>query len=297
MFVVRYTQYGDPSVLGTADLPEPHAGPGQIRIQVQAAAVNPMDTKLRSGAFAESMPQTFPVIPGTEASGIVDDVGADVTDVKVGDEVFGIGTATAAEFAVLDRWARKPEAWTWQQAAGASVGAETASRVLEALGIAPNQTIVVDNASGSVGQAIAQLCRPYGVTVIGTAGKDNHDRLRELGVIPVTYGPGLPARVAEVCDQKVDLAVDASGRGSLADLIALTGSAERVITIADFDAGRYGVAISSEPSAWYALQRAADLAAEGHYTVALDGAYHFNDAADAHRRVESGHTQGKVVFG
>jgi NADPH:quinone reductase-like Zn-dependent oxidoreductase len=173
-----------PSVLGTGDLPEPHAGAGQIRIAVQAAAVNPMDCKLRSGMLAEMMPQNFPVIPGSEAAGVVDEVGPGVTDVAVGDEVFGIGKATSAEFAVLGHWAPKPASLDWQQAAGVAVAAETAARVLSALGIQPGQTLLIDNASGSVGQAAAQFARPYDVTVIGTASEDNHPRLRELGVIP-----------------------------------------------------------------------------------------------------------------
>jgi NADPH:quinone reductase-like Zn-dependent oxidoreductase len=297
MFAVRYEQYGDASVLGTADLPEPHAGDGQIRIAVQSTAVNPMDCKLRAGMFAETMPQTFPVIPGSEASGVVDEIGRGVTGVAVGDEVFGIGRATSAEFAVLDHWALKPASLDWQQAAGVSVGVETAARVLAALGIQPGQTLLIDNASGAVGQAAAQLAQPYGVTVIGTASEGNHARLRELGVIPVTYGPGLPQRVAGATDKKVDVAIDAAGRGSLPELIEITGSAAKVITIADFTAPELGVAVSGTPSAWDALQRAADLAADGKYTVEIDKGYHFNDAADAHRHVEAGHTHGKTVFG
>lgn len=297
MFAVRYEMYGDASVLGTADLPEPHAGKGQIRIAVQATAVNPMDCQLRSGAFSEMMPQTFPVIPGFEAAGLVDEVGPGVTDVAVGDEVFGAGTATAAEFAVLHHWAPKPANLDWQQAAGVAGAAETAARVLSALGVQQGQTLLIDNASGSVGQAAAQFARTDGVTVIGTAGLGNHARLRELGVIPVTYGPGLDERVAAATDAKVDFAIDAAGRGSLLELIAITGSASRVITIADFSGPSLGVAITTEPGSWDALQRAADLAADGTYTVAIDKGYHFNDAAEAHRRVEAGHTSGKVVFG
>jgi NADPH:quinone reductase-like Zn-dependent oxidoreductase len=297
VFAVRYEQYGDPAVLGTADLPEPHAGEGQIRILVSAAAVNPMDCKVRSGRFAETMPRAFPVIPGSEAAGVVDEVGAGVTDVAIGDAVFGAGTATTAEYAVLAHWARKPDALNWQQAAGTAIAAETAARVLSALGMQPGQTLLIDNASGAVGQAAAQLARPYNVTVVGTASEANHARLREIGVIPVTYGPGLAQRVAAVTGNKIDAALDAAGHGSVPELVEITGTPDKVITIADFSAPRFGVAVSAEPGAWDALQRAADLAAEGKYTVAIDQGYHFNEAAEAHRRVEAGHTVGKVVFG
>jgi NADPH:quinone reductase-like Zn-dependent oxidoreductase len=100
-----------------------------------------------------------------------------------------------------------------------------------------------------------------------------------------------------VTDAKVDVAIDAAGHGSLPELIEITGSASKVITIADFSAPSLGVALSTEPSSWDALQRAADLAAEGKYTVAIDGGFHFNDAAKAHDRVEAGHTSGEIVFG
>src|SRR3954447_2128600 len=111
MRAVTFTEYGDPEVLHVAEPPAPHAGPGQVRIVVRAVGVNPIDWKARSGATRQMMPVTFPAITGREAAGVVDEVGEGVTDVAVGDAVFGFAVGgAAATLAVLDDFAAKPEA-------------------------------------------------------------------------------------------------------------------------------------------------------------------------------------------
>lgn len=131
----------------------------------------------------EVMPVSFPAIDGREASGVVDEVGADVSDVAVGDEVFGFAVGgAAAEHAILDVFARKPAALDWPQAAGLPVAAETSVRVFNVLGgLHDGQTLVIDGATGGVGTVAVQLARARGARVIGTAGEGNHAFLRELG--------------------------------------------------------------------------------------------------------------------
>src|SRR3954468_11797912 len=107
MRAVIFKEYGDPGVLQVGELEEPHAGPGQVRIAVRAAGVNPIDWKVRAGAFKEMMPVRFPAVDGREAAGVVDEVG-EGADAAAGDEVFGFSVAgAAAEYAVLEEWARK----------------------------------------------------------------------------------------------------------------------------------------------------------------------------------------------
>src|SRR3954453_13205748 len=107
MRAVIYTEQGPPEVLHVAEAEEPHAGPGQGRIAVRAAGVNPIDWKVRGGAFKEMMPVRFPAVDGREVAGVVDEVG-DGADAAAGDEVFGFSVAgAAAEYAVLEEWARK----------------------------------------------------------------------------------------------------------------------------------------------------------------------------------------------
>jgi len=296
MLAVTYSEYGDPSVLEVTEVPEPHAGPGQVRIAVRTAGVNPADWKIRSGMFKGHSPATFPVVPGLEAAGVVDEGGDGVTDFRVGNEVFGLGQATSAEFAVLDHFAAKPAALTWEQAGGLALGAETALRGLERLGLTAGQTIVIDGAAGAVGSGAAQFAIADGCTVIGTASPSNHDQLRALGVIPTTYGPGLPERVAALAPGGVDAALDTAGRGSLPDLIQIVGSADKVVTIADFSAAEHGVRVASTQTAFHALPRAAHLAEEGKFTVAIDSEYPLSEAAKAHERSQGGHLHGKIVL-
>jgi NADPH:quinone reductase-like Zn-dependent oxidoreductase len=115
MRAVVYTEHGGPDVLHVADVEEPHAGPGQVRVAVRAAGVNPVDWKARSGTF----PGELPAIDGREAAGVVDEVGEGAGDVSAGDEVFGftIGGG-AAEYVLMKDFARKPARASWEEAAG-----------------------------------------------------------------------------------------------------------------------------------------------------------------------------------
>jgi len=297
MLAVTYAEYGDPSVLEVTTVPEPHAGPGQVRIAVRAAGVNPFDWKLRSGAFKDMFPMSLPAVPGQEAAGVVDEVGEGVEGVSVGDEVFGFGRGTYAEFAVLDHYAAKPGTLSWEQAAGVAVGAETALRALEMLTPSTGQTLLIDGAAGGVGSAAVQLALSDGLTVIGTASEANHDYLRSRGVLPTTYGPGLPQRVAELAPDGVDLALDIAGKGSLAELVEITGSPDRVVTIADFSAPEHGVRLATgDVQSFHALPKAAQLADAGKFTVAIDSQFGLADAAKAHERSQAGHVHGKIIL-
>ncbi|MFE2843308.1 NADP-dependent oxidoreductase [Streptomyces scopuliridis] len=296
MLAVEYAEYGDPSVLGVATMPEPHAGRGQVRIAVYAAGVNPVDWKMRSGELKDLMPQKLPAIPGKEAAGVVDEVGEGVDAVAVGDEVFGLGTATAAQFAVLDHFAPKPGSLDWSQAGGLAFVAETAARALEILDPSPGQTLLIDGAAGGVGSAAAQFALADGIAVIGTAGESNHAYLRSLGAEPTTYGPGLPERVAALAANGVDAALDTVGKGSLPDLVAITGSPDTVVTIADLSAAEHGVRLTTKASAFDALAKAARLAEEGKFSVRIAAEFTLADAAKAHEISQGGHAMGKIVL-
>ena len=117
MRALQFTTYGGPEVLTWAEAPDPHAGPGQIRIAVRAASVNPIDWKMMSGALSGGRPLDGPGYLGFDAAGVVDEVGEGVTGVSVGDDVLGRGSNTQAEYAVLDSWAAKPSSVDWAVAA------------------------------------------------------------------------------------------------------------------------------------------------------------------------------------
>src|SRR3954452_15124795 len=225
MKAVSFAEYGGPEVLQVNDVDEPEPGPGQIRIAVRAAGVNPIDWKIRSGAMSQSMPLELPAIDAREAAGVVDAVGPDVEGVAVGDEVFGFASGgAAAEKALLSAWAAKPRNVSFEEAAGLPVAVETSIRVFTLLGgVGDGDTIVIDGAAGGVGVAAVQLAVARGARVIGTASEGNHDFLRSLGAEPTTYGAGMVERIRALAPDGVDLAFDTAGKGAIPDLIELTG--------------------------------------------------------------------------
>ena len=300
MKAVTFTEYGGPEVLHVADVEESHAGRGQVRIAVRAAGVNPIDWKARSGMLRDAMPVRLPAVDGREAAGVVDEVGPDVTDAAVGDEVFGFAVGgAAAERAILDDFARKPAGLPWEEAAGMPVAVETSVRVFKVLGgVHEGQTLVIDGAAGGVGVAAVQLARARGARVIGTAGERNHEFLRSLGAEPTTYGDGLVERVRALAPDGVDLAFDTAGQGGVSDLIILTGDPARVATIADFGAASLGVKVTggSDPRAVEALGEAADLYEAGRLQLHIAQTFTFAQAPDAHRASQGGHVRGKLVL-
>src|SRR3954447_17031492 len=300
MKAVTFSEYGDPEVLHVDDVEEPHPWPGQVRIAVRAAGVNPIDWKARSGMMREVSPLTFPAVDGREAAGVVDEVGPDVDDVAVGDEVFGFAVSgAAAEHAVLRDFARKPPGLSWEEAAGLPVAVETSVRVFTVLGgLSEGQTIVINGAAGGVGAAAVQLARARGARVIGTASERNHDFLRSLGAEPTTYGDGLVERVRALAPAGVDLAFDTAGKGGVRDLIELTGDPARVATIADFGAAALGVKVTGggDFRAVEALGEAASLIEAGRLQLTVARTFPFSQAAEAHRVSEDGHVRGKLVL-
>jgi NADPH:quinone reductase-like Zn-dependent oxidoreductase len=299
MKAVQFAEYGDPDVLRLVEVDEPHAGPGQIRVRVRAAGVNPVDWKVRSGMMAQDKTLASPRGLGSDVAGVVDEVGDGVSGPAVDDEVFGFAVSGGyAQYALMENFAGKPPAMSWAEAAGLPVAVETAVRTLDLLGLKAGQTILVNGAAGGVGVAATQFARARGASVIGTASERNHEFLRSLGATPVSYGEGLVERVRAVAPDGVDLALDAAGHGGLADLIALTGSPDNVVTIADFSAPQYGVRVTTgqEGRAFHALDQAAQLYTEDRFAMPVARTLPLTQAAEAHRLSQDGHVRGKLVL-
>ncbi len=296
MKAIQFREFGGPEVLELVEVDDPHPGPGQIRILVRAVGVNPIDWKIRSGAMGGDLPRGT----GVEVAGIVDALGEDVDDVAVGDRVFASAAGGAAEFALSGFYFPIPPALDFVGAAALPVAAETAVRTLDLLGVGPGQTVLINGASGSVGVTAIQFARERGARVIGTASADNQDYVRSFGAEPTTYGAGLAERVRALAPDGVDRALDAAGHGALPTLVELTGSAERVVTIADYPgAEQTGVRFSGgmgEERAWTALRDAAELAEAGRLTVPVAQTFALAEIAEAHRVSETGHPRGKLVL-
>ncbi len=299
MRALQFAEYGGSDVLHVAEAEEPHAGEGQIRVAVRAVAVNPIEWQIRSGAMQDFMPVELPHIPGSDVAGVVDEVGDGVSGVSAGDQVFGSAVgAGSAQYAVVHAWAPMPADLGFAEAAGFVTAAETAVRGLDLLGVEAETTLVVNGAAGGVGSAVVQLALHRGATVIGTASPVNHDYLRSLGAEPVTYGDGLVERVRDRAPDGVDVAFDVAGHGAAPALIELVGRPEDVVTIADFEAGRLGVQVTSgsDGRSWQALALAAELFEQGRFTLPVAQAFPLADGAAAHRISQDGHVRGKLVL-
>lgn len=291
---VSFAEFGGPDVLQLLDAEEPHAGSGQIRIAVRAAGVNPVDWRVREGQFQKVHPIELPAGVGLDASGVVDEVGEGVEGVEVGDHVFGEGSNTYAEFAVLSAWTRMPEGLTFEEAAGYPSVVETALRIIREVGVRSGQTLLVSGASGGVGSAVLQIARDRGITVIGTGGAANQDYLRGLGALATTYGEGWVERVRQL--GHVDAALDLAGSGVIRELVELTGDPQKVISIADLTAPELGVRFSGTAgSVPEALTEAADLIARGKLHIPVEKSYALTEAAEAHIDSRAGHTRGRRV--
>jgi len=298
MKAIVYAQYGGPEVLRLEDVEEPHAGPGQVRLKVVAAGVNPVDYKIRNGWMPDMAPVSWPAIPGLEAAGVVDEVGSGVTGVAVGDEVMApTVTGSYAEYALADDFALKPAGLSWEVAAALPVALETADRVLDVLGVTAGETLLVHGAAGAVGAFGVQLAVARGVTVVGTASPRNHDYLRSLGAIPVTYGDGLADRVRALAPQGIDAAFDAAGQSALEVSIELRGGTERIVTITDVRAFELGIVFSGSSRRFGAqLADYAQLVADNALAVRVAASFALADAGRAHELSETGHAGGKVVL-
>jgi len=298
MRALQFRAYGGPEVLEWAEAPDPHAGPGQIRIAVRAASVNAMDRKVLTGMRSGGKQMVGPGYLGYDAAGVVDEVGEGVTGVAVGDDVFGNGRHTQAEYAVLDSWAAKPPPIDWAVAAAAGVSGETAERGLRLLDVKAGDTLFVDGGAGGVGAVAVQVAVARGARVIASASEGNQDYLREIGAIPVRYGDGVANRVRNAAGGSIDAVFDVVGQTPVGELISLVPNPAKVVTIANFAAGEAGVRVTgggADSRAPEALDEVADLLAQNKIVIKVQ-TFPFERAAEAYRISLTGHLRGKLVL-
>jgi NADPH:quinone reductase-like Zn-dependent oxidoreductase len=298
MRALQFRAYGGPEVLEWAEAPDPHAGAGQLRIAVRAASVNPIDWKTISGVLSGGKPMAGTGYLGSDAAGVVDEVGDGVTGVAVGDEVFGRGQHTQAEYAVLASWAAKPPAIDWAVAAAAGVAGETSERGLRLLDVKAGDTLFVDGGAGGVGAVAVQMALARGAKVIASASQANHDYLRELGATPVRYGQGVAERVRAAAGGPVDAVFDVAGKTPIQDLIGLVPEPSQVVSIANYAAGQAGARVTgggADSHPMQALAEVAELLAHNKLVIKVQ-TFPFDRAAEAYRISQSGHVRGKLVL-
>jgi NADPH:quinone reductase-like Zn-dependent oxidoreductase len=306
MKAVRFDEYGGADVLKVADVPVPDPGAGQVLVRVKAAGINPGEAKIREGLLHALWPATFPSGQGSDLAGVVDRLGPGVTTVAAGDEVIGwVDTRSAqAEYAVVDadNLAGKPADVPWEVAGALGVAGFTAWAALRAVNLKAGDTVAVSAAAGGVGSLTVQLARRAGATVVGIAGPDNQEWLREHGVIPVRYGEDLVGRIfdALLTTPQVDAFIDTHGGDYVEFAINELGvEPSRVDTIANFDAVReYGVKSEGNAAGASAatLAELAQLIAAGELEVPITATYPLDQVREAYERLATGHVRGKIVL-
>lgn len=298
MRALVFDTHGSADVLRVTDLPDPIPGPGQVRVRVVAAGVQPFDTQARAGSMA--VPVAFPQQLGNEFAGVVDRVGPGVERWQAGEEVIGWAPmASHADYVVADADAvvAKSPRLGWPEAGALGASGQTALTALRELDVRGGETLLVHAAAGGAGSMAVQLARQRGARVIGTASPGNHDYLRGLGAEPVRYGEGLADRVRAMAPAGVDAALDAIGGRALTDSIELVGDRRRIATLVDHDrAADLGVHGIRARRTRQQLTDLAQLAATGNLTVSIRARYPIHRAREAHRDIEQGHGAGKVVL-
>jgi NADPH:quinone reductase-like Zn-dependent oxidoreductase len=302
---VVFDRYGEPDVLSVADVPVPAPGPGEVRLAVRVAGVNPVDAKIRRGELAEGG-GPFPRRLGIDVAGVVEAAG-EGAGLPVGAEVLGRavdgGYAEVVICRVGDLVARPP-GLAWDVAGSLAVTAETAYRTLQLLGLdhagAPGRTLLVHGASGGVGVLATQLAVARGARVVGTAGGPHQDLVRGLGAVPVPYGPGWVGRVRAAAPDGIDAVLDCAGAGVLPESVELAGDPAAVVTISDPAAARVGVRYARGMVSRVPLPEVcADLLPlllAGTIRVPIAARFPLERAADAHRLSERGHPGGRIVL-
>jgi NADPH:quinone reductase-like Zn-dependent oxidoreductase len=215
MKAVQIHSYGDPEVLTYENALRTEPGEGEVLIRVQAAGVNPIDWKIRSGQMKEVMPYKLPLILGWDIAGMVEAVGSGVNSLKVGSPVYGSlnmnGNGAYAEYAVagVSDIALQPTTLKPTQASTVPVVALTAWQALFEIGkLSAGQRVLIHGASGGVGSLAVQFAKWKGGWVIATASAQNHDRLQELGADQILdYNT---VRFEDVA-QNVDVVLDTIG--------------------------------------------------------------------------------------
>jgi NADPH2:quinone reductase len=304
MRAVAVNEFGGPEVLTVVELDEPHAGPGEVRIKVAAAAVNPTDTGLRAGLYG----LTAPVIPGMDAAGVIDEVG-DGSGWALGEHVMAVVSPRGprggayAEYIVVSALsaARIPAGTDLVSAATLPMNGLTARRTLDQLALKPGNTLAVTGSAGAYGGYVIELAKADGLRVIADASVADEDLVKSFGAdVIVRRGADVADRIRELVPNGVDALADGAvldaavlpaikDGGGLATVRGWSGPTERGITISP-----------TLVSAYFTNQAALDTlraqAEKGVITLRVAGTFPPEAAASAHRQLEAGGTRGRLVI-
>lgn len=322
MFAMIINEIGGPEVMRYGEIAAPEPGPGELRIRVACAGVNPADWKNREGHLAAFRPYVFPYVVGFDAAGVVEKLGAGVEDFAPGDRVFtptnhgqgGLGSYAELVIASIDRVARIPEELDFARAAALPVAALTAWQgVIERAGIQSGQRALIHGGSGAVGGFAVQFARIAGAVVAATCSGANIDYVRGLGAERVIdyRREDIVAAVKEWAPLGLDYLMDAVGASTLTDALDLVRTGGTFVSVPTLvDDGDIPAAMAaaaargvqrvfstmSDANVRATLEHIATLVVAGELRLPPLRELALRDAAEAHRLLQSGHGHGKIVL-
>lgn len=299
--IVQYSENGDVDRLRIEEADTPRTGPGQVRVRVLYAGLNPVDWKILGGAFG-AVDGTSGI--GADFSGVVDEVGDGIEDFAPGDLVFGgLPHRAQAEHLLIEdpdeRLDKVPAGLGIDTAAGLYIAGRTAIAGIRAIAPTEGETVYVSGASGGVGIIAAQIARDLGARVIGSASEANHALLRSLGIEPIAYGEGIEDRLREAAPEGIRAAYSTQDAAELDLLIGLGVPAERIVSIG---AGpgvveSHGVRTDGEAKARREdLRWLAQAIAYGHIHVPIARVFALDEVQEAYRHLQQAHPAGKVLL-
>jgi NADPH:quinone reductase-like Zn-dependent oxidoreductase len=303
--------FGGPEVLQVVEVPEPHAGPGEVRIRVHAAAINPADTLMRAGYVA--LPGVRPpYIPGQDAAGVVDEIGpGTATDLKIGDRVMAMVMPTVptgggyAEMVVLPAtWvSRAPATASHAEAATLPLNGLTARLALDLLALSPGQTLAVTGGAGAVGGLLIQLAKSDGLYVVADAAGNDQELVRALGADHVVArGNDIACRIRAVVPAGVDALADAALIGEPVVAAVKDGGGIAALRGTQiFGPPQRGIAFHTVYVPDYVgradkLDQLRQLADAGALSLRVAGTFPPEQAEQAHRLFEAGGIRGRLIL-
>jgi NADPH:quinone reductase-like Zn-dependent oxidoreductase len=306
MKALYFETTGNPlDVLRLDDVAIPNQGPGQVRVRVHACALNPADWAVCEGFLPVPPPRGI----GFDVAGTVDALGERVTNVKLGERVFGVPdymgqpTGGAAEYAILKVFLPIPEGLNILEAAALPMAVETAARSIDLLPLTAGQTLMVNGGGTMTGFAAVQIALLRGAHVIASAGETFAGRLRALGAKVTPYGEGMVERVRELAGGAPDFALHtAQVKGTLPDLVKIVdGDPKRVFSFADRDEEGIGVRTAWKEQGlsgprYDVLEHYAQLAAEGRFSIPIARTFALEDWREAAEISMSKKAHGKLVL-
>jgi NADPH:quinone reductase-like Zn-dependent oxidoreductase len=301
---VQYRNYGGPEVLEVVDVADPKMFADLVLVRIEAAALNPADLGFQAGYADALVDSLFPVTPGWDFAGVVEQAGTATTGFRPGDEVIGYARAQAMHYGTYAekisveprQLVRKPKNLSWAQAAGLPVAGLTAYQaIVHSLEVVAGDTVLVHGAAGGVGHLAVQIAVARGARVLGTGSEASQAFIESLGATPVRYGDELVAQVLKVAPGGVDAVLDTAGRGSLSTTHELAALGARVasITRAIEYEGTIDVHLHLDGDDF---TRLVELAEEGKLTVHVSRTFPLGQAAQAQQLLAGGHARGKIVL-